>query len=121
MDTERYKTRLLELERDLEGKVSRRRERARTDGVDSVQDTGDRSLTDETQSEDYTEAEVESARLGQVRDALQRIDAGTYGTCAVDGERISDKRLEAVPWAQYCLKHEEERQEGGGVRDTPTL
>jgi len=41
-----------------------------------------------------------------VEEALARIDAGTYGLCVVDGESIDAKRLEAMPWTPYCLKHQ---------------
>jgi len=35
--------------------------------------------------------------------ALGRIDAGTYGMCAVCGAPISEERLEALPYATLCL------------------
>ena len=37
--------------------------------------------------------------------ALERIDAGTYGICAVCGEQIAEGRLEARPWTPYCIRH----------------
>jgi DnaK suppressor protein len=41
-----------------------------------------------------------------VREALRRIEDGTYGTCIVDGRPIEEKRLHAVPWTPYCLEHQ---------------
>jgi DnaK suppressor protein len=41
------------------------------------------------------------ARLREVEDALDRMDAGTYGISEVSGERISFDRLFAVPWARF--------------------
>ncbi len=43
--------------------------------------------------------------------ALERIDAGTYGTCIRCGNPIPDERLEAVPYAVLCVscKRDEER------------
>lgn len=35
--------------------------------------------------------------------ALQRIDAGTYGTCVHCGERIPLARLHVVPATQHCV------------------
>jgi DnaK suppressor protein len=55
-----------------------------------------------------------------VRVALRRIEAGTYGRCIVDGEPIDEKRLEALPWTPYCLKHQTELEERAGTR-TPSL
>jgi len=44
-------------------------------------------------------------RLQEVRDALERIDAGTYGTCTECGERIPAERLDANPAASTCITH----------------
>lgn len=46
-----------------------------------------------------------TAGLDQVEAALGRIAAGTYGTCAVCGERIAEGRLEARPWTPFCIRH----------------
>ena len=42
--------------------------------------------------------------LTEIEDALLRIDEGTYGTCEGNGERIPKARLDAIPWARYCVK-----------------
>lgn len=41
--------------------------------------------------------------LEQINEALQRIEDGRYGICEGGGELIPRKRLEAVPWAKYCV------------------
>lgn len=41
--------------------------------------------------------------IEQLRRALARIDAGTYGTCESCGARIPAARLEAVPDATLCV------------------
>ncbi|MCB5293804.1 TraR/DksA family transcriptional regulator [Arthrobacter sp. SO3] len=43
--------------------------------------------------------------LAQIEAALERIDAGRYGSCAVCGEEIAEGRLEARPWTPYCIRH----------------
>ncbi len=42
--------------------------------------------------------------------ALERIDAGTYGTCMNCGQPIPEERLDAVPYAVLCVscKRDEE-------------
>lgn len=45
-------------------------------------------------------------RLADVARALEKLDAGTYGTCETCGEPIPDERLEAVPAARYCVEHQ---------------
>jgi DnaK suppressor protein len=108
MNVEEYKRRLLELETRLSTRTAAERVRAREQVIDTPADTGDLSVADESESEDFAEAELDATVLQQVRDALGRIDNGTYGRCVVDGEPIEPKRLEAVPWTPYCLKHQEQ-------------
>lgn len=50
----------------------------------------------------------ERALLSEVASALQRIEDGSYGNCVVDGKKIPEKRLEAIPWAARCIMHEAE-------------
>ena len=54
---------------------------------------------------DYAVDKLErnSHRLGEVRAALLRIDAGTFGICMECEEDINPKRLAAVPWALFCI------------------
>ncbi|HEX5015385.1 MAG TPA: TraR/DksA C4-type zinc finger protein [Candidatus Limnocylindrales bacterium] len=35
--------------------------------------------------------------------ALARLDAGTYGACQSCGRPVAPERLEAIPWAAYCI------------------
>ncbi|MDP3762692.1 MAG: TraR/DksA C4-type zinc finger protein [bacterium] len=37
--------------------------------------------------------------------SLRRIEKGAYGICATGGEKIEEKRLEANPLAETCIKH----------------
>ena len=46
--------------------------------------------------------------LREISDALQRIEHETYGVCLECEEPISVKRLEAVPWARYCVTCQEQ-------------
>ena len=45
--------------------------------------------------------------LREISDALLRIEQGNYGVCLECEEPISVKRLEAVPWARYCVACQE--------------
>ncbi len=55
----------------------------------------------------------ESILLRQVQIALDRITDGSYGACLHCEEEIKPKRLEAVPWAAFCVRCQEaaDRQE----------
>lgn len=49
----------------------------------------------------------ESAMLKNVQAALARFDNETYGVCLRCDEDIPEKRLNALPWAAYCVKCQE--------------
>jgi DnaK suppressor protein len=42
-------------------------------------------------------------QLELVDAALARIDEGTFGTCTRCGNPIAAERLEALPWAAFCI------------------
>lgn len=46
--------------------------------------------------------------LTQIKRALSKVGVGTYGKCEVCGKPIEAARLEIMPMATLCLKHERE-------------
>lgn len=119
MDIEAYRRRLLTLEQDLSKRLGREVEVARQ-ARDDQAEIGDIALVDELKEEYFAVAETDSAKLAQVRAALTRIDDGTFGLCVIDNQPIDEKRLDAVPWTPYCLKHQQELEEASRLR-TPSL
>lgn len=57
--------------------------------------------------QEFTLGLMESERklLWEINDALDRIEDGTYGICEGSGKPISKARLEAIPWAKYCVEY----------------
>ncbi len=49
--------------------------------------------------------------LVQIDAALQRIENGAFGTCAVCGKPIGDERLEAVPWTTLCIDDKRKQEQ----------
>lgn len=45
----------------------------------------------------------EQALLDDVQAALARLDEGRFGRCLRCGQAIAVERLEALPFAQYCI------------------
>ena len=52
--------------------------------------------------------ELNSGLLRKVDAALGRIADGTYGICLECEEEISQKRLNAIPWATLCIACQEQ-------------
>jgi DnaK suppressor protein len=46
---------------------------------------------------------LDHQQLGLVEEALDRIQVGDYGICLDCGEPIPGKRLNAIPWARFCV------------------
>jgi len=109
MDLEHYRQRLLAVEEEALTRLERAVASV-SDPSDGVpRDTADESSSGDLRYQQLAQAEAARTLLNQVRDALDRIENGTFGRCAEDGELIEEDRLEAVPWAAYCHRHDRRR------------
>lgn len=108
----RYAMILIAKESDLARAMGRRDGIAieRTaDALDEVLLAADRELS--TRS-----LERQSGLLRNVRAALQRVADGSYGACLECDEEISQKRLQAMPWATHCITCQEQADRNSQVR-----
>jgi DnaK suppressor protein len=82
---------------------------ASPDELDRIQHASER---------DYAMGNLERdiVRLRDVRLALGRIHAGTFGVCAGCEGDINPKRLAAVPWAASCIVCQEATDRGMKTR-----
>ena len=57
--------------------------------------------------QEFTLGLLQSERelLKEIQEALNRIDNGSFGICAATGKPIGRARLEAKPWAKYCIEY----------------
>ena|SRR5713226_2642700 len=106
MNVQQYRDRLVGLEKTLSARIYRDVAEGREQFIESAHDVGEAGVADEAASEKFADADRDGRVLRQIREALVRVDAGTFGACVVDGGPIEEKRLEAVPWTAHCLKHE---------------
>jgi DnaK suppressor protein len=61
------------------------------------------------------------ADVAALDSALERLGAGTYGTCVVCGEPIPGERLAAHPTAEQCVACAQARAAATSSRVRPTL
>lgn len=102
------------LRKALAGDLSLLRElNAQTSGdlVDAALD----SVQDEISSQ---LAEVESRELARIEYALERMRLGHFGECENCGEAIPMARLNALPYATYCIKCQREMERQGASSGT---
>ena len=116
-----FKLRLLDKEKELSAAILRLKTEALDSQVAEVGDVSDRAVSDENKSEAFQEGTVEWQMLTEVRDALRRIEDGTYGRCIDCGREIEPARLEAIPWTPYCLEDQEKRDRRLQLHEGSTL
>jgi DnaK suppressor protein len=84
-----------------------------------VPDAGDASVADLEIDGASAERARDADELRDIREALTRIESGTYGICLECGEPIARERLRAFPSARYDLHHQAQRERD--LVRTPTL
>jgi len=57
-------------------------------------------------------SEHESKQLALIDAALERIEDGEYGFCQNCEKKINPKRLNAVPWARFCIDCQQLLEQG---------
>lgn len=72
--------------------------------LESAMDVGDQALMDLERELGISLLEMRNRRRQQIDEALARLTEGTYGLCAECGIEISEKRLQAVPFATLCVE-----------------
>jgi DnaK suppressor protein len=121
MDFKSYKLRLQERERELLSDIGRFELEAREAGDSEVGDPLDRATTSEGKSTTFEESNLEWQTLVQVREALQRVQDGSFGKCIDCGCAIETPRLEAIPWTAYCHEDQEKHDQVAPARGGLTL
>ena len=56
--------------------------------------------------------ENEGVTLDQIESSLERIEEGTYGQCEECGVKIPKARLNAIPYATFCVRCAEQHENG---------
>ena len=114
MDPQRAKQQLLELRSRL---LDEQKELGESLGI-SLEDEGGDESSDQHMGDvatvtlnremDLSLQENTEKLLALVDRALEKIQEGSYGLCDRCGNAIEEGRLEAVPYATLCLRHERE-------------
>jgi DnaK suppressor protein len=103
MTTQECTTKLLAKRFELRSRHVRREDIAiekNAETLDEIQQSADRVLALDSMTRNW---ELSSL----IAEALARIENQTYGVCAECDEKISEKRIAALPWAKYCIRCQE--------------
>ncbi len=80
-------------------------------GSNSFPDPLDRAMSESTRVLELRERDRERKLLRKIRDALARLENGSYGICEVCEEEISEQRLIARPETTLCIECKEEQED----------
>ena len=76
------------------------------DNVDAAVDTANDEINSQL-------AELESRELGQIEHALSRIVTGVYGRCEFCNGKITEARINALPYTNTCIDCQRENERNG--------
>ena len=107
MDVAHFKKLLLDKQAELLPDIARLESEAREARQAEVEDPIDEVTSSEGRTAAFQTGSMEWQTLTEVRDALRRIDEGSYGVCEDCGRPIAPARLEAAPWTRYCRDDQE--------------
>ena len=79
------------------------------DGTEDIVDRANNAYNRELM---FSLSDAERQTLLQIENALKRMEDGGYGRCANCGQTINVLRLEAVPWARFCIDCQELAEKG---------
>ena len=84
------------------------REQTGGDEVDAALDAAQDEISSQL-------AEVESRELAHIENALERMREGNFGVCEGCNNKIPLPRLNALPYATYCIDCQREMEKNGEV------
>ena len=93
-----------EIMREIEGNLGQSLTEDQQRRLESARDVGDQALMDLDRELGISLMEMRNRKRQAIDEALTRLSEGTYGICAECGIEVSEKRLEAVPFAKLCVQ-----------------
>jgi DnaK suppressor protein len=110
---EKYRKKLEEKRKDIinefQKNVNYRKESLIDDGT---QDIADKAAMAYNKEFLFSLTDAERDMLQLIEEALARISSKEFGTCDSCSSEIKTTRLEAIPWAKYCLSCQELQEQG---------
>ena len=110
-EKERYRAKLLKKKQEIIEKLSETYNESKEVETGIAQDVVDKAESSYTKEFLLSLSDTDRRQLLMIDEALKRIDKGEYGICQMCGQKISKKRLDAVPWTPYCINDQEKAEE----------
>jgi DnaK suppressor protein len=107
-----YRKKLQAKREDLVRNIERTEEEGRAADEDTTVDLADKAANSYTKEFLFGKTNTERNLLRLIDEGLKRMKDGSFGECANCEKEIQQKRLEAVPWAKYCVECQEKQERG---------
>jgi DnaK suppressor protein len=107
-----YRDKLLARRESLFSQVTEAEMSSRERDLEATQDPADMAANAYTKELLISMSANDRKLLQLIDEALERGERGEYGECVNCGEPLAEKRLDAVPWARYCLKCQDLQERG---------
>ena len=111
-ELEKFRRLLNEKKASLSADLAKTRNAEEETGDEATQDIADKAVSSYTREFLYSLSDNDRNTLLLIDQALGRIEEGTYGACLSCGTAMSEKRLNAVPWAPHCVDCQELAEKG---------
>ena len=105
---------LEDMRQEMLDEVKVQKERARN--KDYMGDLGDHATSDMVAEYAHIFGERLRRRLILIEEALEAIEDGDYGFCEECEEPISEKRLQLMPFARFCVRCQSELERRAKMR-----
>ena len=107
---------ILEIQREQTVRVlDRLEDETRNADSDDAKDVGDLCTTALTKEAMFQRTSERRLMVRMIEAALARIQKGAFGVCVACGDDINPRRLDALPWTQYCLRCQQGFERGRGL------
>jgi DnaK suppressor protein len=99
-----------EILNEVQSKIKDVRSEGTANLTTGVVDAEETSVSDIQEDIELALIQMKAETLTRVNEALERLNAGSYGRCNECGDEISPQRLRALPFAVRCKDCEEARE-----------
>ena len=107
-----YREKLIQKKQEILVAYNKNKTYGKEADEEGSQDIADKASNSYTKEFLFSLSNTERDMLQLVDEALVRIDDRRFGVCVVCEDEVDRKRLEAVPWAKYCISCQQKQEQG---------
>ncbi len=113
------KGKLLDMQKAIMDDIEVERNKSATAVTDDIGDDIDHANEERNRELYQLLAERDQQKLKQIKNAIDSIDAKTYGICEDCGDKIGKARLIALPFTKLCIDCKSEQERLKGIEKIP--